>query len=97
VTDRRFTIAVAELIWNAADADASRIDVEIESNDFGMQAITVRDHGHGIPHDRLRTCSESSVAPGRRMETARKRNHEFSTAKRCRRRGASAPIGAISH
>ncbi|RWA78224.1 ATP-binding protein [Mesorhizobium sp.] len=45
--------ALAELIWNAADADASRIDVEIESNDFGMQAITVRDNGHGISHDEV--------------------------------------------
>jgi hypothetical protein len=42
--------ALAELIWNAADADATRIDVEIETNDFGMHAITVRDNGHGIPH-----------------------------------------------
>lgn len=42
--------ALAELIWNSCDADATRIDVEIDRNDFGMQAITVRDNGHGIPH-----------------------------------------------
>jgi hypothetical protein len=42
--------AVAELIWNAVDADATRIDVEIESDDIAMRSITVRDNGHGIPH-----------------------------------------------
>lgn len=42
--------AVAELIWNAADADATRIDLEIEADDIGMRSVTVRDNGHGIPH-----------------------------------------------
>jgi Histidine kinase-, DNA gyrase B-, and HSP90-like ATPase len=42
--------AVAELIWNAADADATRIDLEIESDDIAMRSITIRDNGHGIPH-----------------------------------------------
>jgi DNA topoisomerase VI subunit B len=41
--------ALAELIWNACDADATRIDVDIDRNEFGMNAITVRDNGHGIP------------------------------------------------
>lgn len=42
--------AVAELIWNAADADATRIDLEIEADDVAMRSVTVRDNGHGIPH-----------------------------------------------
>jgi hypothetical protein len=42
--------AVAELIWNAVDADATRIDLEIESDDIAMRSVTVRDNGHGIPH-----------------------------------------------
>jgi hypothetical protein len=42
--------ALAELIWNAGDADATRVNVEIDKNDLGMRAITVRDNGHGIPH-----------------------------------------------
>ena len=45
--------ALAELIWNSVDADALRVDVEIESSDFGMQSITVRDDGHGIPHEEV--------------------------------------------
>src|SRR5258706_6179988 len=42
--------ALGELIWNAGDADATRVNVEIDKNDLGMRAITVRDNGHGIPH-----------------------------------------------
>lgn len=40
--------AVAELVWNALDADATRVDVEIESGDLGMYSITVTDNGHGF-------------------------------------------------
>lgn len=42
--------AVAELVWNAVDADATRIDLEIESDDITTRSVTVRDNGHGIPH-----------------------------------------------
>lgn len=42
--------AIAELIWNAVDADATRVDVVIDSADFGTQSITIRDNGHGIPY-----------------------------------------------
>jgi hypothetical protein len=42
--------AVAELIWNSVDADATRIDLEIESDEVSMRSVTIRDNGHGIPH-----------------------------------------------
>lgn len=51
--------AVAELIWNAVDADATRIDLEIESDDIAMRSVTIRDNGHGIPR------SEAEVVFGR--------------------------------
>lgn len=47
--------AVAELIWNAVDADATRIDLEIESDDIAMRSVTIRDNGHGIPHSEVET------------------------------------------
>lgn len=50
LTSARPIPALAELIWNACDADATRIDVEIETNELGVKAISVRDNGHGIPH-----------------------------------------------
>ena len=43
--------AVAELIWNALDADATRIEVSPEKTALGLTGIVVRDNGHGIPYD----------------------------------------------
>ena len=42
--------AVAELIWNALDADADRVDVRLEYGELGMTKIVVRDNGHGISY-----------------------------------------------
>lgn len=44
------TSALAEMIWNGLDADASRIDVQLCKGELGLQRIVVRDNGHGIPH-----------------------------------------------
>lgn len=43
--------AVAELVWNALDADATRVDIEVDSGDLGMRSIIVRDDGHGFTRD----------------------------------------------
>jgi hypothetical protein len=47
--------AVAELIWNSFDADATRVDLEIDSDGVAMRSITIRDNGHGISHDKVET------------------------------------------
>lgn len=48
---RKPILAVAELIWNAADADADRIDVVLHDDQLGgLKAIEVTDNGHGIPY-----------------------------------------------
>src|SRR5471032_824060 len=42
--------ALSELVWNAFDADASKVDVSFEYNDLEtLDAITVMDDGLGIP------------------------------------------------
>lgn len=43
--------ALAELIWNSLDADATTVDVRYEHGEMGMTAIIVTDNGHGIPYD----------------------------------------------
>ena len=49
---RKPVLALAELIWNAVDADARRIQVTLIDNDLGgLKAIEVADDGHGIPYD----------------------------------------------
>ena len=48
---RKPILALAELIWNAVDADATRIDVTLIENDlYGLKAIKIADNGHGIPY-----------------------------------------------
>lgn len=43
--------AVAELIWNGLDADATMITVDLEDDQLGgLRRIIVTDNGHGIPH-----------------------------------------------
>ena len=44
--------ALAELIWNGLDAEATKVSVEADISPLGiLQAIRVRDNGHGIPHE----------------------------------------------
>lgn len=51
--------ALAEIIWNALDADAKRVDVEYNVNDFGRQSITIRDNGSGMtPEDVAKSFSK---------------------------------------
>lgn len=43
--------AVNELVWNALDAEATRVEVELLLNDAdGVEGVVVRDNGHGMPH-----------------------------------------------
>ena len=45
--------AIAELIWNAVDADASQVTVEFGDDGLGgMSTIAVSDNGLGIPYDK---------------------------------------------
>jgi hypothetical protein len=48
--------ALAELIWNSVDADASHATIEFEFKDLaeGMSKIVVYDDGQGIPRDQAK-------------------------------------------
>jgi hypothetical protein len=50
LTTARPIAAVAELVWNGLDADATRVEIEVEADEFAMRSVTVRDDGHGMPH-----------------------------------------------
>lgn len=48
--------AVAEMVWNALDAEASLVEVDIQANDIeGVDRVIVRDNGHGMPAASCRT------------------------------------------
>ena len=41
-----------ELIWNAFDADATDVSVEVRRNELdGVESVLVRDNGHGMSFD----------------------------------------------
>jgi hypothetical protein len=45
---------IIELVWNALDADANEVKVELIRNDLdGVEEIRVVDDGHGIRADEL--------------------------------------------
>ena len=49
-------IALAELIWNALDADATKVEIVTEKDPKNtispLKAIIVNDNGHGIPRNK---------------------------------------------
>ncbi|MCR9981932.1 ATP-binding protein [Vibrio alginolyticus] len=40
--------AISELVWNAVDADATVVEIAIDDGELGIDAIHVKDNGHGI-------------------------------------------------
>ncbi|MGR5118477.1 ATP-binding protein [Vibrio astriarenae] len=40
--------AISELVWNAVDADATVVEITIDEGELGIDAIHVKDNGHGI-------------------------------------------------
>lgn len=50
----RPTPAMAELIWNSLDADASSVQIYTAHGETGLSDIVVRDNGHGISHKEAR-------------------------------------------
>lgn len=43
--------AISELIWNALDADSTRIEIEYETNSIGTYSyVRIKDNGHGLTY-----------------------------------------------
>jgi len=54
---RKPVLGIAELIWNALDADATRVRVVLTPNDLrGIESILVEDNGTGISPSELETA-----------------------------------------
>lgn len=49
ISKTSFEKAIAELIWNSLDADATVINVNCVENELGIEKIIVKDNGSGIP------------------------------------------------
>jgi signal transduction histidine kinase len=66
--------AVEELIWNAIDAEATRIEVIFYENKMkGIDRIVVSDNGHGIPveavHQEAARVREYSAERGQNLKS----------------------------
>lgn len=60
VTSAKPLAALSELIWNAYDADAKEVSVEIEEGKLtSLELIRVRDDGVGFPIDKVETFFQS--------------------------------------
>lgn len=60
VTTAKPLAAISELIWNAYDADAREVRVELEEGQLAkLGVIRVVDDGNGIPADRVETFFQS--------------------------------------
>ena len=58
-------LVLSELIWNAVDADATRVDVTLISDDLdGLVAIEVPNNRHGTPWTKRRIWSRAWVVHG---------------------------------
>ena len=59
--------ALAEFVWNALDADAVEVSVELDRNALGgVEAIVIRDNGNGITRDRALADFENLGASWKR-------------------------------
>jgi hypothetical protein len=47
-------LAIAELVWNALDADASRVTISLPESGLGrLDAIEVTDNGHSVAYSEI--------------------------------------------
>jgi hypothetical protein len=73
LTAARPAQALAELVWNGLDAEATKVTVEVDSGPIGLKAIRVRDNGHGIPPEEAESLFSSLGGSWKR--TAKKSKH----------------------
>ncbi|MEQ1407403.1 ATP-binding protein [Neorhizobium sp. Rsf11] len=60
ITTAKPISTISELIWNAYDADAREIKVELEEGQLTrLGVIRIVDDGTGIPADEVETCFQS--------------------------------------
>jgi hypothetical protein len=86
--------ALAELIWNALDADANHVDIAFGRNDMnGIEEIRVTDDGHGMTRDELETAFASLGASWKQTATRTRSGQRRLHGKHGRGRFRPASIG----
>ena len=94
---RKPILALAELIWNALDADATRVDVTLLDNDLnGLMAINVADNGHGIPYAEADELFSRTGGSWKRSRLILSRRSAFFTARKAGVDSVPSPLVASS-
>ncbi len=71
----RTHVAIAELVWNAFDADATHVDIHVVDGDLGAHTVIVSDNGKAFPFEDIEKCFGNLGASWKRTvrQTADKR------------------------
>jgi hypothetical protein len=78
ITRAKPIAALAELIWNSFDADATKVEVYVEQGALGgISNIVVRDNGTGLEHAKAPALFRFLGGSWKRSTTATKRDGRF--------------------
>jgi hypothetical protein len=74
---RKPMFVIAELVWNALDADASEVRVLLMKNDLGtLDTVRILDNGHGLPYDEVDTAFGNLGGSWKRPRTVKTRGEK---------------------
>ena len=88
--------AVAELIWNSLDADATKVHVSTESDEVAMRAVVVRDNGHGIPREEVETLFSKLGGSWKRLGSRSKTKGRLLHGKEGKGRFKALALGRVA-
>jgi hypothetical protein len=67
--------AIAELIWNSLDAEATKVEVFFRLNDLdAVETIFIQDNGHGMDYEEITVAFENLGGSWKKHSTHTKRN-----------------------
>ncbi len=87
-------LAVAELIWNSLDAEASRVEVVFGVNKLGVvEQVIVSDDGHGMDYEEVSCAFENLGGSWKKNSTHSKNGHRRLHGKKGQGRFQAFSIG----
>ncbi|HBP00884.1 MAG: hypothetical protein UY41_C0040G0018 [Candidatus Moranbacteria bacterium GW2011_GWE1_49_15] len=67
--------SIVEYVWNGFDAQASKIEINFTANELGgIDSITIKDDGYGIPHGKLQEKFETVFESKKALQSKLKKN-----------------------
>lgn len=85
--------AIAELVWNALDADAENVYVDLTESELGLSHIFIRDDGNGIPYENAEKLFSSLGGSWKKDKVLSERKSRFLHGKEGQGRFKAFSIG----